>query len=262
MEIKRIDINDNGELVAVYDNKELVNLLRYCTEKTESYNEKTRDAIEKLVNEFIKSYYYTPIIYENLEFLRKFRIKIDTSAINLSDYHFRDIIILYTILAEFDALTKEIKDEIKNIILTRQYDDLRYIKEIYELISKAIEKNDKELVEFLLNIFRGIVKPAYNRIKREFIKWIEGKDDDDNRFVYILRILEIIYENNLENLISDAIDSFKVKLYTMCIELNINLRRLLKRRVNSSKRDDAIVLIKVLNDDELKRYLIKSSINK
>jgi len=252
MKIKRFDVDENGNIVVVYGAEAFYDLLDYCTEETETHNERTRDEIEKFVNNML-SEGRIRTIYGYLKFLRKFKINIDTRQIDVSKiFYVESIFIVYAILTELNAMTKEIKDAIKNKIIN-YYNNINYIEEIYKFLSEAIENNDKEFVEFLVkDIIGKILYFEGRRIEREFEEFIRERNCKDNHFTYLIRTLELIHKNNLHHLISYEIDCFK----TFSLS-KTKLMRLLK----SKKRDYAITLIKILDDDELKRYLIMSSLN-
>jgi len=260
MEIKRFDVDENGNVIIVCDINDISEIIRDCTQETETYNERTRDEIEKFVNDMIKTNYLS-ILSESLDFLKKFKINIDTNAINISDYDFFDIVRIYQILIELNAMTDEIKNKIKDEIITK-YNSIYEIDNIYKIISIAIENNDREFAEFLVkNVVGNLLSGLYRNVGWEFRDWLNGKIYEYSKFGYLIRILETIFENNLERLIENEIKIFRKILLRVCEENQINLKYLLKRRINSKLRDDAIVLIKVLDDDELKRYLIMSSLN-
>jgi len=259
MKIKKFDVDENGNIVVVCDINDISGIIRDCTEETQSYNEKTRELIEKFVNDMIKTKRLSTIL-SSLDFLKKFKINIDTSVINLADYDFNDIVNIYTILTKLDAVN-EIKDAIKNEIITK-YNRIYEIDNIYKILSIANENNDREFVEFLV---KDVISELLTRFERsveyDFEDWIEKRIDVFNKFSYLIRVLEIIYQNNLQHLIENEIKIFRDYLLSLCEKREIDLKRLLKRRINSKMKDDAIVLINVLNDDELKRYLIISSLN-
>jgi len=216
----------------------------------------------KIIKEYVNSkliHRDISYVYENLDFLKNIPIKIDTSKINFDEiYNLGDLINLYEILCTLNSLDDNTKRTLEKLILN---DREIYIKVylIRDSLAVALERDNKEFLEFTIKkLLGGILVKGFGYISESIVRWFNRTADEYDAFSHILYTLRMVYDRGLEHLISDEIKVFKEKFENLAKSMNINLKRLLKKRLESKYKDDAVVLIKVLGYEDLKPYMVKA----
>jgi hypothetical protein len=159
------------------------------------------------------------------------------------------------VFKELELLDKKELERVKKIVENAfdcRYDYYNVLNELlhYEK-DLAIKLMKRAILYFCGNIF------SEAEITEIFTSAIR-KEVESTKFLDILRVVEIIYSNNLESLFEEEIKMLREKIYKAVEGYSYGLTLALKSMLTSEyyKRFGMIIL-EILNDESLKRRLVE-----
>jgi len=166
------------------------------------------------------------------------------------------------ILRGLNSLNDELKDKLKRKILENYSPCAKSdIDFLHESLVYALAEKDHEFIEFLIkDVFTTTLTESVNSLSNtDFERWLNGADD--TLISSILSVLYFIFENGLEKLIEKDLEIFKKRVIELTNNQTNKLKKIIKEKAKSKNvkdKKEAITLVKLLNDDKLNRFIIKT----
>jgi len=215
-----------------------------------------KEHVERKIRKF---HFYE--IYKGIEFYKRYKdalkgIKINLDEIEKHNFSFGYSVLILKVFKDLELLDENGLERIRKLVeksLDYGYDFHNKFKELLSYGERDLAiKLMKKVILYFCN------KPFFeNEINETFTNALRNGIESTD-FLDALHVVEIIYSNNLESLFEKEIEMLREKIYKALRGYNYGLILSLKSMLTSEyyKRFGMIIL-KILNDESLKRKLIE-----
>jgi len=259
--IKKASIKNEKIILELESNDEnLLDIFDIISQENSNDVEIDIDLLRKHIEKEISLLRFSEL-YKGLNFYKRYKnelrgLRIDFDRLERTSFSFNYAVLILKFFKEMEILNESEMERVRNIVESNL--DYRYNYFTYEAIKDLFEY-DRELAKKLIKklIVKYCNRAFCDEIESTFLNALEFKNEA-NEFVVLLRIVELVFSNDIESEFKDELQMLREKIRDAIRNFYFSFKSALITMFNSEYYIKlALIMIRILDDDELKKIAIK-----